>query len=54
VEKIEESFDLINARPKPLAAYLFTKNKKLQEEFVADVPAGGMLVNDTVLHVSRS
>jgi hypothetical protein len=22
VEKIEESFDLINARPKPLAAYL--------------------------------
>ncbi|NP_001168661.1 Aldehyde dehydrogenase family 3 member H1 [Zea mays] len=53
VEKIEESFDLINARPKPLAAYLFTKNKKLQEEFVADVPAGGMLVNDTVLHLAN-
>jgi hypothetical protein len=54
VEKIEESFDLINAKPKPLAAYLFTKNKKLQEEFVANVPAGGMLVNDTALHVSSA
>ena len=54
VEKIEESFDLINAKPKPLAAYLFTKNKKLQEKFVANVPAGGMLVNDTVLHVSSA
>ncbi|CAD6254461.1 unnamed protein product [Miscanthus lutarioriparius] len=53
VEKIEESFDLINAKPKPLAAYLFTKNKKLQEEFVANVPAGGMLVNDTVLHLAN-
>jgi acyl-CoA reductase-like NAD-dependent aldehyde dehydrogenase len=54
VEKIEESFDLINAKPKPLAAYLFTKNRKLQEEFVASVPAGGMLVNDTALHVSSA
>ncbi|XP_066339443.1 aldehyde dehydrogenase family 3 member H1-like [Miscanthus floridulus] len=53
VEKIEESFDLINAKPKPLAAYLFTKNKKLQEKFVANVPAGGMLVNDTVLHLTN-
>jgi len=53
VEKIEESFDLINAKPKPLAAYLFTKNRKLQEEFVASVPAGGMLVNDTALHLTN-
>lgn len=52
VDKIEESFDFVNSRAKPLAAYLFTKNKKLQDEFVSSVSAGGMLVNDAVLHVS--
>jgi aldehyde dehydrogenase (NAD+) len=52
VEKIEESIDYINAGTKPLAAYLFTKNKKLQEDFIANVSAGGMLVNDVALHVT--
>jgi aldehyde dehydrogenase (NAD+) len=52
VEKIEDSIDFINSKTKPLAAYLFTKNKKLQDNFVANVPAGGMLVNDIALHVS--
>lgn len=51
VEKIEESIDYVNSKTKPLAAYLFTKNKKLQQDFVANVPAGGMLVNDVALHV---
>ncbi|KAJ1274855.1 hypothetical protein BS78_05G092000 [Paspalum vaginatum] len=53
VEKIEECFDLINSKTKPLAAYLFTKNKKLQEDFVANIPAGGMLVNDIALHLAN-
>lgn len=53
VEKIEDSFDFINSKTKPLAAYLFTKNKKLQEGFVANVPAGGMLVNDIALHLAN-
>jgi aldehyde dehydrogenase (NAD+) len=52
VEKIEESIDYINAGTKPLAAYLFTKDKKLQEDFVANVSAGGLLVNDVALHVN--
>ncbi|GJN28682.1 hypothetical protein PR202_gb16839 [Eleusine coracana subsp. coracana] len=53
VEKIEESIDFINSKTKPLAAYLFTKNKKLQDDFVANVPAGGMLVNDVALHLAN-
>ncbi|XP_047046611.1 aldehyde dehydrogenase family 3 member H1-like [Lolium rigidum] len=53
VEKIEESIDYINAGTKPLAAYLFTKNKKLQEDFIANVSAGGMLVNDVALHLTN-
>ncbi|KAL6658488.1 hypothetical protein ACP70R_004074 [Stipagrostis hirtigluma subsp. patula] len=53
VEKIEESIDFVNSKTKPLAAYLFTKNKKLQDNFVSNVPAGGMLVNDVALHLAN-
>lgn len=51
VEKVENSFDVINSGTKPLAAYLFTDNKKLKEQFVMSVSAGGLLINDTVIHV---
>ncbi|XP_061359961.1 aldehyde dehydrogenase family 3 member H1-like [Gastrolobium bilobum] len=52
VNKLEESFDVINSGTKPLAAYLFTTNKKLKEQFVMKVSAGGVLVNDTLLHLA--
>lgn len=51
VEKVENSFDVINSGTKPLAAYLFSDNKKLKEQFVMAVSAGGLLINDTVIHV---
>ncbi|XP_057773293.1 aldehyde dehydrogenase-like [Salvia miltiorrhiza] len=50
VDKIEECFGVINAMEKPLAAYLFTNDKKLEEKFVRSVSAGGMIINDTILH----
>ncbi|XP_078157156.1 aldehyde dehydrogenase family 3 member H1-like isoform X2 [Carex rostrata] len=53
VEKLEDSFELINSRPKPLVAYLFSKNKKLEEEFVQNVSAGGILINDAALHFTN-
>ncbi|GAB2270367.1 Aldehyde dehydrogenase 3 member H1 [Dionaea muscipula] len=52
VDRIEESFDWLNSRPKPLAAYLFTDNRKLKEKFVRTISAGGMTINDTALHVA--
>uniref|UniRef100_A0A7N0TNP0 Aldehyde dehydrogenase n=1 Tax=Kalanchoe fedtschenkoi TaxID=63787 RepID=A0A7N0TNP0_KALFE len=52
VEKVEDSFDIINSRSKPLAAYLFTNNKKLKENFVKSVSAGGLLINDVALHLA--
>ncbi|KAJ1380149.1 Aldehyde/histidinol dehydrogenase [Sesbania bispinosa] len=51
VNKLEESFDVINSGTKPLAAYLFTNDEKFKERFVMTVSAGGLLVNDTVLHL---
>ncbi|KAI9201594.1 hypothetical protein LWI28_025769 [Acer negundo] len=52
VDKIEDSFDIINSGTKPLAAYLFTNNKKLRQQFVSTVSAGGLVVNDTTLHLA--
>lgn len=49
---MENSFDVIKSRSKPLAAYIFTNNEELKKEFVRSVSAGGMLINDTILHVS--
>ncbi|PKU87244.1 aldehyde dehydrogenase family 3 member H1 isoform X1 [Dendrobium catenatum] len=54
VDNLEESFDLINSKPKPLAAYLFTTSKKLKEKFLNSVSAGGMLINDTTLHFTNT
>lgn len=51
MNKVEESFNVINSGTKPLAAYLFTADEKFKQEFVMNVSAGGLLINDTVLHV---
>ncbi|KAG8389760.1 hypothetical protein BUALT_Bualt01G0012100 [Buddleja alternifolia] len=53
VNKIEDCFGVINGKGKPLAAYMFTNDKKLKEEFIRSVSAGGMIINDTVLHLAE-
>ncbi|OAY65608.1 aldehyde dehydrogenase family 3 member H1-like [Ananas comosus] len=53
VDEVEDSFNIIKSKTKPLAAYLFTKNKKLEEEFVKNISSGGMLINDIALHLSN-
>ncbi|XP_011031097.1 PREDICTED: aldehyde dehydrogenase family 3 member H1-like [Populus euphratica] len=54
VENAKDSIDLINSKPEPLVAYLFTNNQKLRNDFVQNVSCGGMVINDTVLHVTVS
>lgn len=54
VNNIKDGINLIIAKEKPLAAYIFTNDKKLKEEFVNNVSAGGLAVNEVVLHVSLS
>jgi aldehyde dehydrogenase (NAD+) len=48
VANLDAAISFVNARPKPLAAYLFTKAKATRERFVKEVPAGGMLVNHLI------
>ncbi|MNP45309.1 Aldehyde dehydrogenase [compost metagenome] len=43
--------DKVNARPKPLALYLFTENKSVENKVLESASFGGGCVNDTVLHL---
>ncbi|VVB11647.1 unnamed protein product [Arabis nemorensis] len=52
VKDLEDSFDVIRSRPKPLAAYLFTQNEKLKERFAMTISAGGIVVNDIAVHLA--
>jgi coniferyl-aldehyde dehydrogenase len=40
----------VNARPYPLAFYLFTHNKAIQERVVYHTLSGGVAINDCVVH----
>ncbi|KAJ4896523.1 Aldehyde dehydrogenase family 3 member H1 [Raphanus sativus] len=52
LNNMEEIFDVIRSRPKPLAAYLFTQNQKLKERFAMTVSAGGIVFNDIAVHLA--
>ncbi len=41
-------------RPKPLAAYLFTRSKKNREYFLKHYQSGGACINDTVMHLASN
>jgi aldehyde dehydrogenase (NAD+) len=50
VGSLDEAIDFVNARPKPLAAYLFTKTKAVRERVVREVSSGGMVINHLLFH----
>ena len=51
---IEKAEAFIKAREKPLALYLFTKDKAVQDHFMRCVPFGGGCINDTIVHIATS
>jgi aldehyde dehydrogenase (NAD+) len=54
VKSLDEAIGFVNARPKPLSAYLFTKSKETRERVIKEVPAGGMLINHLAFQVSTA
>ncbi len=53
-EDYDEIIEKINNRPKPLALYVFSNDKKLQNRLLRKIPAGGVSVNDTLVHIVSS
>ncbi len=51
---LKEAVALVNARPKPLALYLFTKDRKREKYVLRNVSYGGGCINDTVVHLATS
>lgn len=51
-DKIEEAEQFILQREKPLALYLFTKDKLIEKRFLTYVSFGGGCVNDTINHIA--
>jgi aldehyde dehydrogenase (NAD+) len=49
---INEAIAAINARPKPLALYLFTRNPVLQEQVLSSTSSGGVCLNDVFLQAA--
>ena len=50
VTNIKSAIKYINKKPKPLALYLFSKNKKNQRLVSNSTSSGGLVINDCVLH----
>lgn len=49
-ENYVDAMEYINKGEKPLALYVFTSEKELQDMFLSNVSAGGVCINDTIFH----
>lgn len=51
VSGVDEAIGFINARPKPLALYVFAEDDKVSEAVLTRTSSGGAVVNHVVLHL---
>jgi aldehyde dehydrogenase (NAD+) len=54
VQSLDDAISFVNSRPKPLAAYLFTKTKSIRERVIKEVSAGGMVINHLLFQFSTN
>lgn len=51
-KKLDEAIEFVRSRPKPLALYLFTGERMVEERVLATCSFGGGCVNDTIIHLA--
>ncbi len=51
VDSVDEAVAFVNARPKPLALYVFSGDDDLVADVLARTSSGGVSVNSTLLHI---
>jgi aldehyde dehydrogenase (NAD+) len=51
-DNLDRIISKINSRPKPLALYLFTENRKVEQKVIDNVSYGGGCINDTMTHLA--
>ena len=52
VQSIDDAIDFVNARPHPLALYVFAEDQKVNDKVVASTTSGGVTVNGTIFHMT--
>lgn len=53
-KNLDEALRFINSKPKPLALYLFTKSKAVEQKVLSSCTAGGVTINDTLMHIGNA
>ncbi len=53
-EKLEDVIQTVNEHPKPLALYVFSEDKVVQEKVLSQISFGGGCINDCLVHLSNS
>lgn len=53
-DDLSQVISSVNSRPKPLALYLFTKNKNTEARIIRSISFGGGCINDTIVHLATS
>lgn len=51
-DNFEEVYSIIDKNPKPLATYIFTRDKKLARKFLQRTQSGSAGINDTVIQIA--
>lgn len=54
VDSLDHAIRFANARPKPLALYLFSSRAESREQVVSRTSSGGLVVNHAMLHLTVS
>lgn len=52
-QTLQQVLDYINARERPLALYLFSNDKAVQQQVLNQTRSGGVAINDVMLHVAQ-
>lgn len=51
-DTLDDAIAYVNARPRPLALYLFDEDRTTIERVMRDTISGGVTVNDTLMHIA--
>ena len=52
-DRLEDAIAYVQARPQPLSLYWFDHDRSRTQRSLAVLPAGGVTVNDTLLHITQ-
>jgi aldehyde dehydrogenase (NAD+) len=47
---LDDAIAFVNSRPKPLGLYVFSRDRKVADKIVEQIPAGGAVINHCAIH----